>query len=409
MQILFIHQVFLTPNEAGSTRHFELAKYLVKVGHQVTIIGSSVNYLTGAIDSRCQGKFIFKETIDGVEIIKAWTYSRIHKNFFSRFVSFVSFMVSSIIASLNVKKVDLVIGCSPQIFAGVSALIVGYLKRIPFVFEIRDLWPKFAVEMKILTNKKLIWLAESLEKYLYRHADYFIINSPGFKAHLARFNLPEEKIFLIPNGVDTDMFQPGEKNNSFRKEHKLENKFIAMYAGAHGQANNLQTVIEAASLLKDNQEIIFLLVGDGKEKNNLIELKDKYGLINVLFIEAQPKEKMPEICRATDVCLAILENREAFKTVYPNKVFDYMSAARPTILAIDGVIREVIEQAEAGIYVPPENPQVLAQTVLKLYNDREIMEKYGQNARKYVMDNFERERIAEKLNQTLVRILNQTA
>ena len=157
MHILIIHQVFLTPNEAGSTRHFELAKYLVKVGHQVTIIGSSVNYLTGTTDSRCQGKLLFKENIDGVEIIKVWTYSQIHKTFFSRFVSFISFMLSSIIASLKIRQADLVIGCSPQIFAGVSALIVGYLKRIPFVFEIRDLWPKFAIEMKILTNRKLVW------------------------------------------------------------------------------------------------------------------------------------------------------------------------------------------------------------------------------------------------------------
>ena len=138
MHILFIHQVFLTPNEAGSTRHFELARYLVKAGHRVTIIGSSVNYLTGLADPRCRGKFMFKENIHGVEIVKAWTYSKIHKNFFSRFVSFISFMFSSVIIGLKIRKVDLVIGCSPQIFAGVSAMIVSYLKRIPFVLEFRD-------------------------------------------------------------------------------------------------------------------------------------------------------------------------------------------------------------------------------------------------------------------------------
>lgn len=405
MRILFIHQVFLSPSEAGSTRHFELARYLVKSGHQVTIIGSSVNYLTGKADERCAGKFSFTENIDGVDIIKSWTYSKIHKSFFSRFLSFISFMLSSVIVGLKMKKPDVVIGCSPQIFAGVSALIVSRLKGVPFIFEIRDLWPKFAVEMKVLTNSRLIKLAEALEKFLYNKADHFIINSPGFLPHLLSFNISEDKIHLIQNGVDTNMFRPGEKNNDFRAEFDLENKFVVMYAGSHGQANSLHTVIEAARILKENNDIMFLLIGDGKKKNELIELKNSYGLNNVMLINAQPKERMPEICRAADVCLAILEKHEAFKTVYPNKVFDYMAVERPTIIAIDGVIREVVEKAGAGVFVEPENPQALADLVLNLRNDKTMLETYGKNARKYVMENFERHRIAEKLHQMLLNIV----
>jgi len=405
MHILFIHQIFLTPAEAGSTRHFELAKYLVKKGNKVTIIGSTVSYLTGTVEERFKGKFITRESIEGVEIVRSWAYSKIHKSYVSRFFSFISFMLSSIIAGLKTKKADVIIACSPQIFTGISGFVLSKLRKVPFIFEVRDLWPKFAIETGVITNSVIISLAEFLEKFIYKRADYFIINSPGFFSHLEKFGIKKEKIFLIPNGVDTRVFKPKDKYNQARKELGLNDDFVVMYSGAHGLANSLDTIIQSALLLVDYHDIKFLFVGDGKEKPRLMKLMESYGLKNVIFAGAQPKEKMPEYCNAADVCIAILKKLDSFTTTYPNKIFDYMACGRPTILAIDGVAREVIEKAKGGEFVEPDNQEQLAQKVLKFYNNPELIKQYGINARKYVEDHFDREKIAGNLNNVLNDVL----
>ena len=266
MHVLFIHQIFLSPKEAGSTRHFELAKYLVKKGNKITIIGSKVSYLSGEVEEKYKGKFLFKEVIEEIEIVRVWAYSKIHKSYVRRFLSYISFMLSSIYAGLKTSKVDIIIACSPQIFTGISGIILSKIKRIPFIFEVRDLWPKFAIEAGIITNPSIIYLAESLEKFIYKRADYFIINSPGFIEHLQKFNIKKEKIFLIPNGVDTSIFIPTNRQNRVREELGLKKDFIIMYSGAHGLANSLDTIIHAASHLINYPDLKFLLVGDGKEK-----------------------------------------------------------------------------------------------------------------------------------------------
>jgi len=405
MHILFIHQIFLSPKEAGSTRHFELAKYLVKKGNRVTIIGSTVSYLTGKVEERFKGKFLYKEVIGGVEIIRVLTYSKIHKSYVKRLLSFISFMISSIIGGLRTDKIDIVIACSPQIFTGISGYVLSKIKRVPFIFEIRDLWPKFAIEIGILTNSLIIFLAEFLEKFIYKKADYFIINSPGFYDHLKKFGIQQNKIFLIPNGVDTKIFMPENKYNRVRKDLELDKNFIVMYSGAHGLANSLDTIVHSARLLIDYPEIKFLFVGDGKEKKRLAKLRNEYKLRNVIFIDAQPKKRMPEFCNAADICVATLKKLDCFTTTYPNKIFDYMACGRPTILAIDGVAREVIEKAKAGEFVEPENPKNLAVTILKFYKNPILIEEYGMHARRYVVDHFDREKIAENLNSSLNKVL----
>jgi len=404
MHILFIHQIFLSPREAGSTRHFELAKHLVKKGNRVTVIGSTVSYLTGEVEDRFRGKLLYKEVIEGVEIVRIWSYSKIHKSYVKRIFSFITFMISSIIYGLKIDKVDIIIACSPQIFTGISGYMLSKIKRVPFIFEIRDLWPRFAIEAGVLTNSILIFLARLLEKFIYKRADYFIINSPGFYEHLRKFGSKQDKIFLIPNGVDTKIFKPDKKYNQIRKELGLDKDFVVLYSGAHGLANSLDTIICSVMSLSDYPKIKFLFVGDGKEKRHLMKLRDNYKLKNVLFISAQPRSKMPEFCNAADVCLATLKKLDSFTTTYPNKIFDYMACGRPTILAIDGVAREVIEKAKAGEFVEPENPERLAQTILKFYHNRDLIKEYGMNARRYVVEHFDRAKIAENLNIILNEI-----
>jgi len=404
MHILLIHQAFATEQEAGGTRHYELARHLMQQGHRVTIIASSVSYLTGQVLPSTRGHWTVREQLDGIEVLRTWAYAALHRSFFTRILSFLSFMFSSFVAALQVRDVDIVWGTSPPIFQAFSAYLVARLKRIPFVFEVRDLWPDFAIETGVLRNPLLIWASRRLERFLYRNADRLIVNSPGFIPHLRRCGVPKEKIALIPNGVEVSMFNPADQGKAIRQELGLENKFIAFYAGAHGLANDLGTVLLAAKRLEAYPDIVFVLVGDGKERPNLIRQAEELGLSNVRFVPAQPKARMPQFLAAADVCIAILKPIPMFTTTYPNKVFDYMAAGRPTVLAIDGVIREMIEDSNGGTFVRPGDPTALAEAVLRYYQDPDLRHRHGQNARSYVAAHFDRSQQALKLDGAFQRV-----
>lgn len=407
IHILLIHQAFATGQEAGGTRHYELARHLVQQGYQVTIIAGSVSYLTGQVLPSAHGRWVVHEQLDGIEVLRTWTYAALHRSFFTRVLSFLSFMISSFVGALRVSDVNIVWGTMPPIFQAVTAYLVARLKRVPFVFEVRDLWPDFAIETGVLRNPLFIWAARRLERFLYHHADRLIVNSPGFIPHLHGCGVPGAKIDLVPNGVEVDMFEPDARGDAIQWELGLEGKFIALYAGAHGLANDLGTVLLAAKHLETYPNIVFALVGDGKERPNLIRQAEELGLSNVRFIPAQPKQRMPAFLAAADVCVAILKAIPMFTTTYPNKVFDYMAAGRPTVLAIDGSIRKVIEAADGGTFVQPGDPEALAEAVLTYYQDPHLCHHHGQNARSYVATHFDRRDQALKLETVLEQTVRE--
>jgi glycosyltransferase involved in cell wall biosynthesis len=303
------------------------------------------------------------------------------------------------LAGLQVRNVDVVWGTSPPIFQAFSAWLLSFLKRCPFLFEVRDLWPDFAVAMGVLQNPRLISLSKWLEKFLYRHADRVVVNSPGYIKHVKSHGAREAA--LVPNGVDASMFDPDLDTTEIRKRLGLNDKFIVMYAGAHGPSNDLGVVVKAAELLKAISDIQVVLVGDGKDKPGLVEDVTTHGLNNVRFIGPVAKNEMKEMFAMADVCIAILKPIELYKTTYPNKVFDYMAAGRPVILAIDGVIREVVENAHSGIFVPPGDSQAMAETILTMYHKRDEMKQWGKSGRQYVLENFDRSKFTEKFEQIL--------
>ncbi len=393
MKALLIHQAFVSPKEAGGTRHFEFAQHLARQGHGLTIVASSLSYLTGTRAGAHSG-FVTKENVEGVEVLRAYTLSCLHKSFFWRVISFLSFMCSSVVASFRAGSVDLVIGTSPPIFQAFSAWLVSFLRRRPLLLEIRDLWPEFAIDMGVLRNKSLIALARRLEKFLYVRAAHIIVNSPAYRDYIIGKGVPEQKISLIPNGVDPEMFKPESDGRAFREELGLNGDFVVTYAGALGMANDIPAILNAAAELRDVKEIRFLLVGDGKERPKLQKMADDLKLTNVKFTGARPKSEIAEVLAASDACLATLLDIPMFRTTYPNKVFDYMASARPTVLGIDGVIRKVIDDANGGIFVPPGNPKGLAAAVLKLYNNRDEAKRMGLSARKFVVDQFDRRKHA---------------
>ncbi len=403
MRVLLIHQAFASPDEPGGTRHYELARYCMERGHRFTIVAGSLSYLSGEPFSKEKG-LVSDQDVDGIRVLRAYIYPSLHRSFFWRVVSFISFMFTSIWAALQVGRVDVVMGTSPPIFQAVSAWVISAIRRRPFLLEIRDLWPEFAIDMGVLKNPVLIALSRWLERFLYARATHLLVNSPAYRDYLLGKGLPATKITLVPNGVDPEMFDPAARGEEVRRSLGLDEKFVVAYAGALGQANDIATLLEAADRLRHEPGIHFLLVGDGKERTNLEGLAKQKELPNVTFTGSMPKSHMPNILAASDACVAILKDIPMFRTTYPNKVFDYMAAGRPTILLIDGVIRQVVESAGGGVFVPPGDGAALAESVRELSRDSLRAERMGVAAREYITRRFNRRDQAEQFVNLLQRL-----
>jgi glycosyltransferase involved in cell wall biosynthesis len=398
MHILIIHQAFASFEEPGGTRHYEFARLLTERGHQVTVIASPVSYITGSVTSP-SASFAG----DGLKVLRAPVYRAHHKSFFHRTLAFFSFMFSSFWLGLGVRRVDVVWGTSPPIFQGVTAWFLARLKGAKFLFEVRDLWPQFAVAVGVLTNPLIICLSEWLERRLYRAADRVMVNSPGFAAHVT--GRGAGAVELIPNGADPQMFDPADNGEAFRVEHHLEDKFVALYAGAHGMSNDLGVVLDAACLLAQTApQVQIVLLGDGKEKPALQAQAAEMGLKNVTFLPPVPKSKMPAVLAGADACIAILKPLEEYKTTYPNKVFDYMAAGRPVALAIDGVIRDVVEAAGCGLFAQPGDATALAEVIQALAADPVRSRLMGLAGRGYLEKHFSRAAIGEHLLNLLEQL-----
>ena len=404
MKILLINQVFVSPNEPGHTRHFEMGKYLKERGHELVIIASDLNYQTGQRTVERTGLYA-EQNFDGVHVLRSYIYPAIHRSYFWRVIAFFSFMFSSILTALRVKDVDLVLGTTPPIFQAVSAWVVATLRRKPFLLEVRDLWPEFGISMGVLKNPLIIALSRWLENFLYKRATHILVNSPAYREYMRGKGVPADKVTYIPYGTDVDMFNPSIDGSSIRKELGLEDKFVVLYAGALGQANDIDTLLRAAERLKQEEDVSFVLFGDGKERARLESEAKNKNLHNVIFAGTRPKRDMPLIVASADACLAILQDIPAFRTTYPNKVFDYMAAGRASIIVIDGITRELIESSHGGVFVKPADDAMLAQKILGLARNPEQVKEMGANSRDYLVKNLDRR---DKLNETLTLLKSLT-
>lgn len=408
MHCLLIHQAFAGPGDPGGTRHYEIARQLKAQGHEFTVVTSTVSYLTGS--KRTSSADDSKVRSEGPRVLRVWTPATLHKSFAWRVVAFLVFSVASFMASVRTRGVDVVLGTSPPIFQAGAAWAVAWLKRVPFVLEVRDLWPEFAVAMGVLRNPLAIKLARWLERFLYARAEAIIVNSPAYRGYLLARGVAEERVFVVPNGVDVAMFNPEADGVGFRRRMTIaDDEFVVMYTGALGMANDIPTILRAAEALRDQDGIRFVLVGDGKERRGLEELAGTMRLGNVVFTGAVPKEEIPEALAAANACIATLMNIPMFTTTYPNKVFDYMAAGRPTILAIDGVIRQVVEASRGGVFVPPGDSKALASAIRCLAETPEVAREMGESARNYVESHFDRVLQAEQFGRVLARVTEKQA
>jgi glycosyltransferase involved in cell wall biosynthesis len=405
MRILLIHQYFLEKDDGGGSRFNEMTKSWAALGHEVTVLSGMVHYATGEKMPRYKGKYTFKDQqfYTGVDVLRCHVSESYNASFLGRLWAYFSFVFSSVYAGLFklTGKHDIILVTSPPLFVGITAYVLSLFKRIPFVFEVRDLWPESAIDTGVLQNDLLIKFAYWFEGFIYKKARLINVLTPAFRLKLIEKGVPPEKIIFIPNAADFSLAAAVQEDfnvANFKKELGLEGKFVITYVGAHGVANHLIQLLDAAELLRDTN-VVFQLIGSGMKKQELTEEKEKRQLNNVIFRDPVPKAIVFKYILASDMGASVLKKVDAFKTIYSNKTFDYMSCNIPTLLAIDGVSRELVETANCGIYVEPENPVTIAAAIRSLMDQPEKLKTMGANGYKYASEHFDRTVLAKQYVQ----------
>jgi glycosyltransferase involved in cell wall biosynthesis len=411
MKILLLHQYFLEEDDPGGSRWNEMTKVWAEQGHQITVLGGMMHANGLEKRNEYKGKTFVRKKQGDVDVLRCHVSESYNSGFAGRLWGYFSFMFSSLWGGLfKVKgKYDVVIVTSPPLFVGVSGYLISLFKRIPFVFEIRDLWPESAIDTGVLTNKAIIKMAYWFEAFVYKRAKLINVLTPAFyKVLRDKKNVPEEKLIMIPNASDFSLSESLLNNfdrESFRKLHDLEDRFVITYVGAHGVANHLQQILEAGKVLEDTN-VLFLLIGQGMEKERLMLLAKEMNVTNVRFIDSVPKAEVFKYILASEMGTSVLKRVDTFKTIYSNKTFDYMSCKTPILMAIDGVSRELVETAQAGSYVEPENIAEFDRVIRGYLNHPEKLIFEGENGYQYAKLNFDRTVLAKRYLEKIKEIID---
>src|ERR1035437_2303254 len=399
---------------APAARASELACHWAQAGHDVSVLTGFPNHPTGVVPPEWRGRLrrmIYQERVGGVDVFRTWLWPLPNRKAHERMRNYASFCVSAALRGLAIPRPDVIIASSPQLLVGLAGWWLAFARQLPFVFEVRDLWPESLAAVGVGDENSLLHhTLAAVAKFLYQRSDRIVVVTPAFKDHLIRrWRVPAEKIAVVENGVETDLFAPvpSAANDALRRELGGEAKFLVCYIGTMGMAHGLETLLDAAGQLQHQRSNAqFLLVGEGAEKERIKAMAQSHGLANVCFLDQQPREKIPAFISASDVCLVLLKKADVFKTVIPTKMLEFMSCARPVLLGVDGQARQIVEDAGAGLVIEPENAAALVQAVNQLSADRELGVRLGQKGREYILRNFSRGRTAEKyidVLQSLVR------
>jgi glycosyltransferase involved in cell wall biosynthesis len=405
MRILILTQYYPPETGAPQNRLSDLAKRLAKFGHIVTVLTALPNYPKGEIFEGYRGHTVIEEEIEGIRVIRTWIYVPKNKGFAQRLLNYFSFVFSSLTLGIwRVGRLDTVIVESPPLFLGLSGVFLSRLKRAQLVFNVSDLWPESAVAMGVLQNRTLIKLSKYLEEFLYRKAHLITGQTQGIVDNIqSRF--PNKQVHLVTNGVDVEAFKlvsQISQREKIKKEFGNEERFVIGYAGLHGLAQGLETVIQAAQMLSGYPDLLFAFFGDGPEKERLIRLANQVGSTNVRFYPIQRTARMPEVIASFDIALIPLRKLDLFRGALPSKMFEAMAAAVPLVVSIEGEARILVEKAQAGICVEPENPRAMADAILQLYRDPVRRRTLGQNGQRYVIKHYDRCQIARNFEYLII-------
>jgi glycosyltransferase involved in cell wall biosynthesis len=378
MHILFLTDNFPPEVNAPATRTYEHCREWVRMGEKVTIITCAPNFPKGKVYDGYKNKLWQSEDMNGIRVIRVWTYITANEGFVRRILDYVSFMISAVIAALFVRRVDLVVGTSPQFFTACAAYIVASYKFVPFVFELRDIWPESIKAVGAMKESAAIRWLERIEMFLYRRASRIVSVTNSFKQILIERGIDGEKIDVITNGVDLTRFQPISKDGALEHELKLEGKFVAGYIGTHGMAHSLETLLEAAQKLAampDGDKFHILFLGDGARKRKTVEQARDMGLENVTFVDSVQKSEVVRYWSLLDVSIIHLKKNKLFTTVIPSKLFECMGMGIPVLHGVVGESAQIVEKEKVGLLFEPENADALVEKLRRLEKDKSLYEK----------------------------------
>jgi glycosyltransferase involved in cell wall biosynthesis len=409
MRILFLSHYFPPEVNAPATRTYEHCRQWVKDGHNVTVVTCAPNHPQGRVYEGYRNRFYERETINGINVVRVWTFVTANEGFFKRTLNYISYMCSAVVLSIVLPKADVVLSTSPQFFNGLAGYFVSKMRRIPWVLEIRDLWPESIVAVGAIKSQAVVKLLEWIERFAYRNADHIIPVTDSFKAYMVGKGIEAGRITVVKNGVDLAQYRPVEGASALAEELGLTGKFVVSYFGTHGMAHHLETILDAARRLSNSPNIVFLMVGDGAERQALVRMRDAMGLKNVMMLDQQPKSRMPEFWALSDVSLVLLKKSDLFKTVIPSKIFESLAMAKPIVLGVEGESADLLRAAQAGLCIEPEEAEQLVARVLELSRDTQLRQRLGGNGRRFVIEQFDRIILARKLASVIEMVCGGSA
>ena len=401
MRLLFLSHYYPPETGAAANRISDLAERLASFGHQVTVLAPMPNYPEGRILKEYRGRIVMQERRHNVNVIRTWVLATRRGSIVWRLANYFSFVLTSVIgAYLKLKEQDIVVVASPPLFLGISGLLLKWHWKAKMVFNVSDLWPKSAVELGVIKNGRLLRLAEGLESILYKHSDLITGQTQGIISDIRQRT--ETPVILWTNGVDPSFILPVESRELARRQLGIGSEdFVVGYAGLHGLAQGLGTVLTAAEGISDHKDIKFAFFGDGPERKQLIQIAEQRNLKNVMFFPNQPKAKIPEIISSIDVSLVPLRRLELFKGALPSKMFEAMGSGVPVIVSIDGEAKELVDRARGGISIPPEDPEALVEAVLFLKNHPDQRKRMGASGKRFISAHYDRRVIAQNVETAL--------
>lgn len=409
MKILFLSHYFPPEVNAPATRTYEHCRRWVELGHEVTVVSCVPHHPMGKAYPGYRNRLIHTEFKDGIKAVKVLTYITANEGFLKRTWNYVFYMLMAIAIAPFLPKADIVISTSPQFFNGLAGYFVSRIKRCPWLLEIRDLWPESILAVGAIKNPHIIRALEAIERFVYRKADHIVPVTYAFQRHICAHGGSAERITVIRNGVDLKFFEPKAKDAEFARQLGVEGKFVAAYVGTHGMAHGLDVLIDAAEQLRQRDDIVILLAGDGAERARLVSEVERRGLKNIKLLGQLPKTEMPRLWSITDVSLVVLKKLDLFLTVIPSKIFESMAMKQPIILGVAGESAELIQESGAGMVIEPENVAQLCEAILRLADSATLRHELGECGRRYVENNFDRTVLADRFERLLVETASSTA
>jgi glycosyltransferase involved in cell wall biosynthesis len=397
MKIVVYSHYFTPEIGAPSARIFDFSKEWIQAGHEVQVVTCFPNHPVGKLYEGYRGGACMKERLSGIEVHRHWTYVTPNKGIFKKTLGHMSYVPSAaFLSNSHLSRPDVAMATSPTLFAAMVGAWTGFQFRIPFVMDVRDLWPAIFVELGILKNPFLIRMLEKIELFLYGRATRVVTVTDAFRKDLIERKVPATNVHAITNGADTEFWKPQGKPVALMKELGLGGKFVVLYIGAHGISHALEKVVDAASLLRDHVGIQFVLVGEGAEKEKVIGRAGGLGLKNIRFLDPVDKKGVMDYYALSDVCLVPLKNIPLFETFIPSKMFEIMAMARPIVGSVAGEPAQILQRSRGALVVRPEDSKAVAKAVLQLSQQPEKVRKMGFEGRKFVQQNYSRASLANR-------------